>query len=59
MVHTQAHGKEEKAQRLQRVVYTVWNIWNERCRWVFDNRAMQASQLLQAIKDDVNYWNLA
>jgi hypothetical protein len=31
----------------------------ERCRRVFDNRAMQANHLLSVIKDDVHQWNLA
>jgi hypothetical protein len=30
----------------------------ERCRRVFDNRAMQANHLT-VIKDDVHQWNLA
>jgi hypothetical protein len=38
----------------------IWNIWKERCRKVFDNRAMQAHHLLQElINDDVKQWFLA
>jgi hypothetical protein len=56
MVHTQVSGE----QRLQKVIYIIWNIWKERCRKVFDNRAMQAHHLLQElINDDVKQWFLA
>jgi hypothetical protein len=45
MVNTQVSGELDRERRLQKVIYIIWNIWNERCRRVFDNRAMQADLL--------------
>jgi hypothetical protein len=44
---------------LQKVVYTMWNLWKERCRRVFQNKAMTSDQLMQQIKNDVLQWNVA
>jgi hypothetical protein len=38
----------------QQFIYTIWNIWKERCRRVYDNKAMIGSQLLHTIKLDVD-----
>jgi hypothetical protein len=45
--------------RAQKVIYTTWNIWKERCRRVFDNKAMTESQLQNVIKNDVDQWRIA
>ena len=46
----------DSAQLLQVITYTAWNIWKERCRRVFDNRAMSIDQLVSIIKIDIaNY----
>jgi hypothetical protein len=34
-------------------IYAAWNIWKERCRHLFDNKALTPSQLQQIIRDDV------
>jgi hypothetical protein len=43
----------------RKALYTMWNLWKERCRRVFDNKAMLASQLQQEIKNDVGEWSIA
>jgi hypothetical protein len=50
MAKTWTHGAGEQEQKF---IYTIWNIWKERCRPVYDNKAMTGSQLLQMIKLDV------
>ncbi|KAF8760504.1 hypothetical protein HU200_010127 [Digitaria exilis] len=37
-------------QKEQMVIYTAWNLWKERCRRVFDNKAMMVTQLVLLIK---------
>jgi hypothetical protein len=43
----------------QRVIYMAWNIWKERCRHVFDNKAMTPAQLMSIIREDVLQWHIA
>jgi hypothetical protein len=50
---------EDSQAVTQKVLYTMWNQWKERCRRVFDNKAMSASQLQQEIKNDVRLWTIA
>jgi hypothetical protein len=59
MIHSGVQGKKQVQERMQKVIYVVWNLWKERCRRVFDNRAMSADQLIHAIKDDVTQWQIA
>jgi hypothetical protein len=40
-------------------IYACWNIWKERCRRLYDNKALPASALQQAIKFDVHQWLIA
>ncbi|KAF8727899.1 hypothetical protein HU200_018467 [Digitaria exilis] len=37
----------------QTVIYIAWNIWKERCRRVFDNKAMMAPQMVALIQLDI------
>ena len=37
----------------QVLTYGTWNIWKERCRRVFENKAILADQLAQVILQDV------
>jgi hypothetical protein len=43
-------GRAESNKHLQVLIYTVWNLWKERCRRVFDNKAMSQVQLTAIIK---------
>jgi hypothetical protein len=47
------------ASRLQRVIYTAWNLWKERCRRVYDSKAITEAQLESIIKLDVTQFNNA
>ncbi|CAM0146855.1 unnamed protein product [Urochloa decumbens] len=47
-----------KAQ-LQAIIYSAWNIWKERCRRVFDNKAITANQLIDLINQDVAAYKAA
>ena len=49
----QGHTAGANPKRAQIVVYTAWNLWKERCRRVFDNKAMDVQHLLDSIKDDI------
>jgi hypothetical protein len=41
----------------RKCIYIIWNIWKERCRRVFDNRALNEDQLTSMIKhDDIHLW---
>jgi hypothetical protein len=51
--------KAETTARLQKMIYACWNIWKERCRRLYDNKALPASALQQAIKFDVHQWLIA
>jgi hypothetical protein len=39
--------------RNQIITYTTWNIWKERCRRVYDNKAMTETQLTALIRQEV------
>jgi hypothetical protein len=45
--------------RLQKMIYAVWNIWKERCRRVYDNKVLSASQLQEPIRRDARRWLVA
>ena len=40
-------------QLRQTLIYVTWNIWKERCRRVFDNKALPPNHLAQLILQDV------
>jgi len=46
-------------QLRQFLTYAAWNIWKERCRRVFDNKALPAHQLVLLIMHDVAAYRLA
>jgi len=39
--------------RNQIITYTTWNIWKERCRRVYDNKALTEIQLVAVIRQEV------
>jgi hypothetical protein len=39
--------------RNQIITYTTWNIWKERCRRVYDNKALTETQLTALIRQEV------
>jgi hypothetical protein len=59
MIQEHVQGSIQLQDRIQKVIYIVWNLWKERCRRVFDNRAMPVNQLLSIIKEDVRLWRIA
>jgi hypothetical protein len=54
-----ASGDDQMKTRLQKMIYIVWNIWKERCRRVFDLRAMAANLIQSSIRTDVQQWRIA
>jgi hypothetical protein len=56
MTMTKARNMHDRAQN---VIYTAWNLWKERCRRVFDNKALMETQLQELIKEDVAQWDIA
>jgi hypothetical protein len=61
MLNSGTHGTEDVQARMQKMIYTVWNLWKERCRQVFDNKAVPPNVLTNGIKLDVQQlcaaWN--
>jgi hypothetical protein len=57
MIVTSAHGNEAVQVRMQKSIYTVWHLWKERCRRIFDNKALQPNVLATAVKLDVQQWS--
>ena len=50
-------SQPEPARHLQIIIYTAWNLWKERCRRIFDNRALTQDQLVTVITSDIaNYY---
>ena len=49
----------DSLERNQIVTYTIWNIWKERCRRVYDNKALTATHLTCLIQQDVAALRLA
>jgi hypothetical protein len=49
----------DNQDRTQKAIYMKWNLWKERCRRVFDNKAMSATQLQQVTKIDVGHWSFS
>jgi hypothetical protein len=56
MIQTEANEAKEREQKL---IYTIWNIWKERCRRMYDNRAMTQTQLQSTIQLDVAQYAMA
>ncbi|KAF8731670.1 hypothetical protein HU200_000388 [Digitaria exilis] len=52
-------GVQASQQTELAVIYIAWNIWKERCRRVFDNKAMSMPQLVLLIKQDIQNWHMA
>ena len=46
-------------ERNQIITYTIWNIWKERCRRVYDNKAITSTQLTSLIQQGVAALRLA
>jgi hypothetical protein len=44
---------EDKEKQLQAIIYTTWNIWKDRCRRVFQNKAIAPDQLTVLIREDI------
>jgi hypothetical protein len=40
-------------EQMQVIIYTIWNIWKERCRRVFQNKALTTDQLIQITRQDI------
>ncbi|TVU02801.1 hypothetical protein EJB05_51684, partial [Eragrostis curvula] len=47
---------QNAASRAQAIIYITWNLWKERCRRVFDNKALPADQLVTVIRQDLQAW---
>ncbi|WVZ92280.1 hypothetical protein U9M48_038358 [Paspalum notatum var. saurae] len=56
-------GREPDADkaryREQAVIYLVWNLWKERCRRLFDNKALNIAELAALVEQNVISFNLA
>jgi hypothetical protein len=52
-------GIGDSKQRACKFIYTVWNLWKERCRRLYDNKAMPLAQLQAVIRLDVKLHNTA
>jgi hypothetical protein len=53
MVDKSDRGRNGGATNNRAAIYIVaWNIWKERCRMVYDNKAMSVNQLISIIKSD-------
>ncbi|CAL4911193.1 unnamed protein product [Urochloa decumbens] len=46
-------GAQPNAQHLQVIIYTAWNLCKERCRRVFQNKAMNIDQLESTTRNDI------
>ena len=40
-------------ENMQVIIYTIWNVWKERCRRVFQNKAINYDQLVQITQQDI------
>jgi hypothetical protein len=49
----------EEQVRMQKLIYTAWNLWKQRCRCVFNNKALAHEALHMIIKQDVQQWYMA
>ena len=45
-------GGLDSVQLLQILIYATWNIWKERCRRMFDNKALHVDLLVMLIPPD-------
>lgn len=52
-----AAGQPQATDIEQATIYIAWNIWKERCRRVYDNKAIPVPQLVQIIKSDIQSWH--
>jgi hypothetical protein len=52
-------GNQDKQSKLQKLLYIAWNIWKERCRRIYDHKALPPNSLTSAIKSDVHQWHIA
>jgi hypothetical protein len=57
--NTIALGTADKQTTEQRIIYAAWNIWKERCRRIYDNKAMSVNQLICTIKSDTDIYQVA
>jgi hypothetical protein len=56
MLQVKASSVRDEQERMQKLIYTVWHLWKERCRCVFDNKAMAQGDLPPLIKQDTQLW---
>jgi hypothetical protein len=59
MIHLGAHSRRDEQVQMQKLIYIAWNLWKERCRPVFDYKAMAHGDLQITIKQDVQQWHVA
>lgn len=52
-------GTAPKAEHIQVMIYTAWNLWKERCRRVFDNKALSPTDLTAIISQDIALYRQA
>jgi hypothetical protein len=59
MIHEWNQDVAQRQERVLKIIYTAWNIWKERCRRVFDKKAVGESQLQDIIRTDVQQWRMS
>jgi hypothetical protein len=59
MLSSRGPGRATTKDRATKFIYAAWNIWKERCRCLFNNKALTASQLQQLTREDVALWQRA
>nr|TKW00067.1 hypothetical protein SEVIR_8G084500v2 [Setaria viridis] len=52
-------GTASREEQIQTMIYTAWNIWKERCRRVFDNKALSLTDFSAVIRNDIAMYKQA
>jgi hypothetical protein len=55
MLKAGATNHQEGKVRPQKLIYTAWSLWKERCRRVFNNKALAHETLPMIIKHDAQH----